>query len=206
MIQINNNKMAYKTKQFFNYLNTLDDKLHLENLIKYNTALIKAGLKPSVTLTMLKGQRDLYSLWLKFGESLLHKLSLNHVILRDNKNSLILFIYDTNILENYLQKKHNNEFLKSLGYDTSASTKNIVNYLKIRYNIFHCPHELGVFLGYPLDDVKEFMSCTPKKCLLCGYWKVYNNCQSAINTFTLYDKARENLIDDILIARKKLTS
>ncbi|WP_297438851.1 DUF3793 family protein [uncultured Clostridium sp.] len=48
------------------------------------------------------------------------------------------------------------------------------------------------------------MSCTPKKCLLCGYWKVYNNCQSAINTFTLYDKARENLIDDILIARKSL--
>ena len=37
------------------------------------------------------------------------------------------------------------------------------------------PHEIGVFLGYPLDDVKGFIKNEGKKYLMIGYWKVYSD-------------------------------
>ena len=60
--------------------------------------------------------------------------------------------------------------------------------------LYHCPHELGIFLGIPIEDVKDFMECTNKKCLLCGYWKVYNNYYTAEKTFKQYDIIKEHTI------------
>ena len=42
------------------------------------------------------------------------------------------------------------------------------------------------------------MECTDKKCLLCGYWKVYNNKVNAENIFTKYDKVKEFTIKSML--------
>ena len=35
------------------------------------------------------------------------------------------------------------------------------------------PHEIGVFLGYPLADVIGFIENRGKNFTACGYWKVY---------------------------------
>ena len=70
--------------------------------------------------------------------------------------------------------------------------------LKNRYKEFNCPHELGIFLGFPLNDVMDFMNCKNKKCLSCGYWLVYNNLQEAKETFSMYDKVKEDTVNYIL--------
>ena len=44
------------------------------------------------------------------------------------------------------------------------------------------PHEIGVFLGYPLGDVCGFLR-DPDGCILCGEWKVYENAGEAAKTF-----------------------
>lgn len=44
------------------------------------------------------------------------------------------------------------------------------------------PHEIGVFLGYPLGDVCGFLR-DPDGCILCGAWKVYENVGEAARTF-----------------------
>lgn len=67
---------------------------------------------------------------------------------------------------------------------------NYVNTLKDRYEKYNCPHELGVFLGYPLDDVRDFMEYNNKKCLGCGYWRVYNDITRAKEIFSKYDKVK----------------
>lgn len=41
------------------------------------------------------------------------------------------------------------------------------------YNGF--PHEIGVFLGYPLEDVVGFIQNEGRECKCCGLWKVYCN-------------------------------
>ena len=70
--------------------------------------------------------------------------------------------------------------------------------MKRRYKEFNCPHELGIFLGFPLNDVKDFMNCKDKKCLSCGYWLVYNNLQEAQEIFSKYDKVKAHTVNYIL--------
>ena len=53
------------------------------------------------------------------------------------------------------------------------------------------PHEIGLFLGYPLLDVTGFMRHRGKNCLLCGCWKVYGEEAKAIRTFARYRKCTD---------------
>ena len=55
-----------------------------------------------------------------------------------------------------------------------------------------------MFLGFPLNDVKDFMGCKEKKCLSCGYWLVYNDLQEAKKIFSKYDKVKEHTVNYIL--------
>lgn len=53
------------------------------------------------------------------------------------------------------------------------------------------PHEIGIFLGYPLDDVIGFIENSGKNSKLSGCWKVYCNEQEAKKQFARIQKCRE---------------
>ena len=55
------------------------------------------------------------------------------------------------------------------------------------------PHEIGLFLGYPPEDVLGFQRYRGQNCKLCGYWKVYSDVDRARVLFRLYDRCREVL-------------
>ena len=59
------------------------------------------------------------------------------------------------------------------------------------------PHEIGVFLEYPLLDVKGFLKNNGKNFIYSGYWKVYGNVNETIGKFRQYDKERNDTIRDI---------
>lgn len=50
------------------------------------------------------------------------------------------------------------------------------------------PHEIGVFLGYPLADVIGFIENRGKNFTACGYWKVYTDPAAAQKAFDRYKK------------------
>ena len=49
-------------------------------------------------------------------------------------------------------------------------------------------HEIGLFLGYPLEDVQGFIENCGKNYRLCGCWKVYGDPQAALRCFARYEK------------------
>lgn len=53
------------------------------------------------------------------------------------------------------------------------------------------PHEIGIFLGYPLCDVKGFIEHGGRDCKLCGIWKVYGDEKEAAACFARYERCRE---------------
>ena len=53
------------------------------------------------------------------------------------------------------------------------------------------PHEIGVFLGYPLEDVIGFIENAGQNCKCAGYWKVYCNECEAVKTFARFKKCRD---------------
>ncbi len=52
------------------------------------------------------------------------------------------------------------------------------------------PHEIGLFLGYPPEDVEGFICNKGQNCSLCRYWKVYGNKDEALRRFAKYDKCK----------------
>ena len=49
------------------------------------------------------------------------------------------------------------------------------------------PHEIGLFLGYPLGDVIGFVKNAGQNCKCVGCWKVYGNEQAARNILEKYE-------------------
>ncbi len=65
--------------------------------------------------------------------------------------------------------------------------------LKKKYSK-ECPHEIGIFLGVPLEDVESFIKHKGKNYLICGYWKVYHGLEKSIDTFEAYNQAKNKVI------------
>ena len=59
------------------------------------------------------------------------------------------------------------------------------------------PHEIGLFLGYPVKDVEGFIENKGENFLLCGCWKVYSNAGRAKKLFNNYDKCRAYLCNKL---------
>ncbi|MFR3909913.1 MAG: DUF3793 family protein [Clostridium paraputrificum] len=191
--------MTDKLNNFNKLLNNLNDKEYIEILIAYNVSLISARLKPSITLNLSKSNnKNTYELWNKYGEDYLESLRIKFIKLRESEKSLVILIYDFELLETFINIPKNKNFLMSLGYPNKFSVEEALETLQERYELYNCPHELGIFLGFPLDDVKDFMTCSDKKCLACGYWKVYNQCNKAKRIFNLFDRVKEETLDNIL--------
>ena len=183
---------------FYNKLDSLQDKEYIETFLVYNLSLVIAGIKPAITVTIKKNNQKLYNSWNDFGSCFLDNIDLKFIELRESNDSIIAMIYDEYMLEKELSQKSHMEFLFNLGYPSNASISDYLNILKNRYEKYHCPHELGLFLGIPFEDVKDFMECTTKKCLFCGYWKVYNNGNKAKEIFNKYDKVEEYTMKNML--------
>ena len=50
------------------------------------------------------------------------------------------------------------------------------------------PHEVGLFLGYPYDDVMAFIEHEGRDYLCCGCWKVYSHREQAEACFERYKR------------------
>ena len=55
------------------------------------------------------------------------------------------------------------------------------------------PHEIGYFLGYPYDDVYEFIAQHGENYKIFGAWKVYTNVEQALATFDAYRACTQRL-------------
>ena len=50
------------------------------------------------------------------------------------------------------------------------------------------PHEIGLFLGYPCEDVKGFIENKASSAKCVGCWKVYGDADKAQKQFELFKK------------------
>ena len=50
------------------------------------------------------------------------------------------------------------------------------------------PHEMGLLLGYPIEDVRGFIEHNGCGCLYSGYWKVYRNVPVSYTHLDVYKR------------------
>lgn len=190
---------------FFSKLDSMEDKAYIETFLVYNVSLVLAKVKPAVTITIKKDDYKIFNSFYKFGSDFIATLDLKYIELRESVDSIIIMVYDASILKSKLASEAAKAFLSNIGYPSKELAEDYVLILKSRYEKYHCPHELGLFLGIPLKDVQDFMDCSRKKCLLCGYWKVYNDSIEAAAIFNMYDEIKAFTIKAFLKGHRSHT-
>lgn len=103
----------------------------------------------------------------------------------------LLYVYRKKMLEKDLNCPRVQNLLAYYGYEEFA-VEDCIKVLKSRLTGSQTfPHEIGVFLGYPLEDVIGFIANAGKNCKCSGCWKVYCNECEAMKAFEVFKKCRE---------------
>lgn len=185
----------------FKNSNNIDDKTYLKYIILYHAAPTLFSNKPSTLITFNKFGTNTYDLWQTYKDGVSERLRCNFIELYDNGERCTVLFYDKKNLICTLYSKDNMKFLQQYGYRNNMNISEMFNFLKLRC-CSCCPHEIGIFLGFPIDDVKEFIYGKNNDYLLNGYWKVYHNLEKAKKIFSLYDEAKNLVIKHIFIEEK----
>lgn len=112
--------------------------------------------------------------------------------LRYRAGKALLYVFRPGELRRDLKEKAARDILRKAGY-AEDKLGPCLNRLRERLNSGEdFPHEIGLFLSYPPEDVRGFIENGPKGCKLTGYWKVYGDEKAARKTFEKYRKCTES--------------
>ncbi|MDR3174898.1 MAG: DUF3793 family protein, partial [Treponema sp.] len=102
-------------------------------------------------------------------------LNIRCLVIHEQKGRALLFLFDRVMLTNTIFRHPIREFLRGMGYPSKPSLPLFLSHLQKQFDRGRCPHEVGLFLGYPLDDVLGFIKNRGSRYKLCGAWKVYGD-------------------------------
>lgn len=166
----------------------------LEVKIANQCAPVLAGVKPANMLALEnKHIRDVVHTLEGTG------LSWRCLYAGNEKN--IWLLYRKEALEKCVFNKEALSFLRDFGYCEETLEALLVRFGQ-RFRQYRnreelvFPHEMGVFLGYPMDDVKGFIQNEGKNYLYCGYWKVYGNVEKCKDLFKIYEEVRDVFVQE----------
>ena len=100
----------------------------------------------------------------------------------------LIYVYRKSRLKKELQNKETSEFLAKYGYSHLSAEKAVARLKNRLAQSEGFPHEIGVFLGYPLGDVVGFIENGGHNCKCVGCWKVYCDECEAVRLFEKYRK------------------
>lgn len=123
-------------------------------------------------------------------QAALESRGVSLTILRVQQERALVYVYRQEALAALLAQADVQAFLRAMGYgDTSPD--GALAFLRQRLAESPCfPHEIGVFLGYPLSDVIAFMRDGGRGCRCSGCWKAYTDECEAMRIFQRYKACR----------------
>lgn len=153
------------------------------------------GMKTACIVNMEKGACEEI-------KKLFQGTEIEYFLLGEMKGRCMIFFFRRAVLVSYLMRDEVQEFLEKYGYETENVDRMLE---KLSDRICRSigrrscfPHEIGVFLDYPVEDVKYFIEEEGRNSLFTGYWKVYTNPEKAGMTFSAYDKAKQSAVNEYL--------
>lgn len=156
-----------------------------------------AGLKTANLFTAVFQSGE--ELVLELGElnRILSPFGLRVVPVGRKRGRVLLYLYRPEFLRRDMQDRRADELLRRCGYCGENVEELVMEMIRRVRAGDGFPHEIGLFLGYPPEDVQGFMEHPHSGCKLTGYWKVYGDAAQAEQVFAKYrrciDCYRRNL-------------
>lgn len=165
-------------------------KYLLERELAHHCAPALCEMKPANLVCFAKREfPELYALLPEYQKEFSRFGVCLEVVCSCDRRDLVL-VYQPKLLARQLARKRVHELLRQDGY-LGGGMREQIEHLKSRLAAQQeFPHEIGLFLGYPVDDVLAFQRYHGEGCKLCGYWKVYENVDAAKRCFARFDACR----------------
>ena len=170
------------------------ERLNLDSVLAFHGAATLLGVKCANLISFDRNEFTMSEYLSEFAEKLTDCGLCAKQLCKCRERTLV-YIYNEKMLDAWLSMPKVRTFLAEYGYTSDMDTETMLGVLAGRITCGSFPHEIGAFLGYPIGDIRGFISNSGKNCLLCGYWKVYENEEKARQTFKTYDRCRCILFD-----------
>lgn len=156
-----------------------------EIIVKYcspTLAGIKTGSLFSAAFASRKEQVETLRGW----NALLRRKGLRVIPFWCKNGRTAVYIYRVSRLNDDLKNTDIRRILTARGYDCDRPERCVARLARRLKSGGEFPHEIGLFLGYPPEDVSGFIN--KDKCKLSGVWKVYGDKRRAEKIFARYKK------------------
>ena len=132
---------------------------------------------------------------------LFSKSAIEARVIYTGSEKVTFLLYHREDLVRYLSQTKVREMLKWLGYE-QPSPQRVLEQCCRKYRAYRerraeFPHELGLLLGYPVEDVYGFIMNKGKNDLYTGYWKIYDNLSDTLKLFEQFNQAKELMIRQV---------
>ena len=178
------------SKEVFQLVGEMDRE-DLQTQLALQCAPLLMGIKMSNLLIV--PNRNVLDVYELFKDTC---ISVEMIYMSEQKTMFLL--YRREELDIYLKSATTKEVMELFGYrgmtPVEIRRELIRRYEKYAEGNGMFPHEMGVLLGYPTEDVLGFIENQGKNYLYAGYWKVYGNLEDTLKTFEAYDQARDYVI------------
>lgn len=178
------------SQEVFELVQGMDLK-SIETQIALQCAPLISGLKVSNLLIISAEDEALVRV-------ILRRSGISFFRLLRTGEKVTFLLFRKNPLEAYLKQQEVETMLVEAGY-AELSLGNILSTFQKRYAHYmsaggRFPHEMGLLLGYPAEDVKGFVKNEGKNFLYSGYWKVYADVEEKRRLFQKFENAKETVI------------
>lgn len=160
----------------------------LDGFLIRHSAPTLAGLKTASLFWYPWESREELNHAVNSWQEIFREKGLRLVVLRVHRQRALLYLYRVKNLEQDLSRQKTRAMLAKEGYFYETAEQAISILKKRIQESRDFPHEVGLFLGYPQEDVQGFIENQGKNCKYCGCWKVYCNECDAKKAFCRFKK------------------
>lgn len=159
-----------------------------DTLVITHASATLAGLKTGNLFPCPKESKDTLSKSLNRINRVLVPRGARMIPLKTTERQILLYLYRPKRLYRDLQDPLTKKILLAYGYPADRPEQCVKKLIARMQEGPEFPHEVGLFLGYPAEDVQGFIVHGAKGAKFVGTWKVYGDAQAAEKQFALYRK------------------
>ena len=161
-----------------------------------------AGLKTGNLFRISYADIEAFREELRELNGILKKKGLRAVPVRMTAEFALVYLYRPDFLKRDLGSEEAARLLKSLGYEPQSVNRSVAFLARMMREKEVFPHEVGLFLGYPPEDVLGFMKSSREGVKCVGCWKVYGDETKARAAFWRFQRCREVFEENVQRGRK----
>ncbi len=159
-----------------------------EDIFVFHCAPTLAGIKSGSLFTCDYARKSEVQSSIRELNRRLTPKGLRVLPLRYSEKKVLVYVYRPCGLARDLDRKEAREILREAGYSAADADKSVMELMRRINESGEFPHEIGLFLSYPPEDVRGFIEKGGRDCKCVGTWKVYGDEEAARRTFSEYKR------------------